>query len=207
LGFQARVAANDFRPLSTTLSYRTGAGKGAGFPTKLAFVYDQLRLRGQSERLAGGCWADVFGCGVRMSLKDQLRRHEGTRTHPYYCTSGKITIGVGRNLTDRGLEPDIIRELFRRDVASAKRQAAQILGDSWRQLNVPRQDAVTNMVYQLGMGGVSRFKKFLIALKAHDYELAASEMLDSKWAARDTPGRALELAEQMRVGRYRESNG
>ena len=33
----------------------------------------------------------------------QLRLHEGERLFPYKCTAGRLTIGVGRNLDDRGI--------------------------------------------------------------------------------------------------------
>ena len=36
-------------------------------------------------------------------IKEQLVRHEGLRLKPYRSTAGKLTIGFGRNLDDRGL--------------------------------------------------------------------------------------------------------
>ena len=39
-----------------------------------------------------------------MSEKNQLIRDEGIRLKPYKCTSGKITIGVGRNLEGNPLK-------------------------------------------------------------------------------------------------------
>ena len=38
-----------------------------------------------------------------MGLIDLLIRHEGIKLKPYHCTSGKLTIGIGRNLEDRGI--------------------------------------------------------------------------------------------------------
>ena len=37
-----------------------------------------------------------------------IEDHEGRRTHPYRDTAGCLTIGVGRNLTARGLAADEI---------------------------------------------------------------------------------------------------
>ena len=31
-------------------------------------------------------------------IKEQLVRYEGLRLKPYRCTTGKLTIGIGRNL-------------------------------------------------------------------------------------------------------------
>jgi len=43
-----------------------------------------------------------------------------------------------------------------------------------------------SMVYQLGFGGVGKFKKFLAAMAEGDYTTAAHEMLDSLWARQTT---------------------
>ena len=43
-----------------------------------------------------------------MDLVQQLTRDEGIRNKPYVDTVGKVTIGVGRNLSDVGLYPDEI---------------------------------------------------------------------------------------------------
>ena len=48
--------------------------------------------------------------------RDLLQRHEGWRQFPYYDTRGKLTIAVGRNLTDRGLADDEIDYLFANDL-------------------------------------------------------------------------------------------
>ena len=53
------------------------------------------------------------------------------------------------------------------------------------------------MVFQLGVGGVSKFKKMWKALKQNDYQTASEEMLDSRWA-KQTPKRAEELSSVMK---------
>jgi len=53
------------------------------------------------------------------------------------------------------------------------------------------------MVFQLGVGGVSKFKKMWSALQEQDYNKASIEMLDSRWA-KQTPSRANSLASIMR---------
>ena len=56
-----------------------------------------------------------------------------------------------------------------------------------------------DMVYNLGHGKFTKFVKMREALRHGDYELAAVEMLDSKWATQ-VKGRATELADMMRTG-------
>ena len=36
-------------------------------------------------------------------IKDQLIQHEGLKLKPYQCPAGRLTIGVGRNLEDKGI--------------------------------------------------------------------------------------------------------
>ncbi len=38
-----------------------------------------------------------------QKVKDQLIRHERLKLKPYRCPAGMLTIGVGRNLDDRGI--------------------------------------------------------------------------------------------------------
>ena len=54
------------------------------------------------------------------------------------------------------------------------------------------------MSYQMGVTGVSYFKKMIKAMKQSNWKVAADEMLDSKWAKKDTPNRANRLADIVR---------
>ena len=56
------------------------------------------------------------------------------------------------------------------------------------------QDVIYEMCYQLGITGVSKFKKTLAYLENFEYKMASKEMLDSKWA-RQTPNRAKKLSD------------
>jgi lysozyme len=55
------------------------------------------------------------------------------------------------------------------------------------------------MVFNLGIRGFSRFKWMINCLTRGDYECAAEEMLNSKWAAQ-VGKRVYELSEMMRRG-------
>jgi lysozyme len=57
------------------------------------------------------------------------------------------------------------------------------------------------MTFQLGVGGVSKFKKFLGHLSTSTYHLASDEMLDSRWA-KQTPHRAEKLSYAIRALAY-----
>ena len=54
--------------------------------------------------------------------------------------------------------------------------------------------------YQIGEGGVSKFKNMWKALDSEDYGEASFQMLDSKWA-KQTPARAGKLAGKMKAAK------
>ncbi len=129
----------------------------------------------------------------------QIKRHEGLKLKPYKCTAGKLTIGYGRNLEDRGIDKDEAEQMLLRDMCEVEEQLFDKgLLDG---LNDARKAVLINMGFQLGITGLLKFKRMLSALVNHEYELAAKEMLDSRWAGQ-TPNRAKELSDQMATGEF-----
>jgi lysozyme len=134
---------------------------------------------------------------MMQTLIEQIKRHEGLRLKPYQDTVGKLTIGYGRNLIDKGISRDEAEMLLINDVLHLRHR---LTAYPWfLVMNEARQEAITNMAYNLGVRGLLKFKQMIAALDAHDYSLAADEMLNSRWA-RQVNGRATELASQMRNG-------
>ena len=133
-----------------------------------------------------------------MRLIAQLRKHEGVEHKPYTDTVGKLTIGVGRNLDDRGLSDHEIDFLLQNDIQLVEEELDQ-WWPHWRSLNQTRQLVVADMMFNMGRPRLSQFKMFLAALQAADYEMASTEMLDSKWAGQ-VKGRATTLADMMSTG-------
>lgn len=114
-------------------------------------------------------------------LVEELKRDEGVRLKPYRCTAGKLTIGIGRNLEDVGITESEAEYLLRTDVARSMADLDRFF-PWWRRMSEPRQRALCNMCFNLGVGGLAKFKKFLAALERGDYADAAREALDSAWA-------------------------
>jgi lysozyme len=132
------------------------------------------------------------------SLLDQLRRDEGVQRFPYVDTVGKITIGVGRNLSDVGLSDEEIAVLLQNDIAAASGALAEAF--PWTSsLDPVRLGAVQNMTFNLGVGGLATFHDFLAKLQAGDYAGASQAMLQSQWAEQVGP-RAQRLSIQIRDG-------
>lgn len=131
-------------------------------------------------------------------LLARLSLDEGREKKVYRCSAGKLTIGVGRNLEDRGLRDDEIDLLLTNDVREAIGDCRKLVR-SFDQLNEVRQEVLINMMFNLGYARLSGFKKFLAAVAASDWTEAANQMLDSKWA--DQVGsRADRLTNAMRRG-------
>ena len=127
------------------------------------------------------------------------KRFEGLRVLPYECPTGHLTIGYGHNL-ENGITVDMAEYILQRDLALAQMEVGANI--SWSsQLDDVRQYVLVDMSFNMGIGKLLTFKKFLAALKKSDYFTAAKEMLNSRWAAQ-TGRRAKELAEMMKTGEY-----
>jgi len=134
------------------------------------------------------------------TVEDLIVLHEGERLHPYTDTVGKITIGVGRNLTDVGISRRESRELLRRDLDHAEADVDRTW--SWAaDLDSVRRAVLVDMMFNLGAPRLRRFVKTMRALAVGDYADAAVQMLDSRWAEQ-VGDRALRLAEMMRSGEW-----
>ena len=116
---------------------------------------------------------------------------------PYQDTVGKWTIGVGRNLSDKGISPDEALMLLNRDIADALDDVRHCVA-CYDQLSRPRQLVLLSMAFNLGRDRLDNFVKFLGAVERGNWEQAASEMLDSKWAVQ-VGTRATTLAHMMRT--------
>ena len=114
-------------------------------------------------------------------IKEQLIRHEGLKLRPYLCTAGKLTIGVGRNLTDTGISLDEAMQLLENDVARVIKELEN--GFPWFPgLDPVRKEALVDMCFNLGFPRFFKFKMMIDALRQGDFESASREMLESRWA-------------------------
>lgn len=136
----------------------------------------------------------------RQRLMAQLNVDEGRRPRIYVDTVGKVTAGVGRNLTDRAFSEDEIDLMLTNDVAGVERDLDRAL-PWWRQMTEVRQNVLANMCFNLGLDRLLGFKNTLAFMQAGRYDAAAGGMLDSVWA-RQVGARADRLAASMRSGEF-----
>ncbi len=133
-------------------------------------------------------------------LHEMLIRHEGLRLKPYRDTVGKLTIGIGRNLDDVGITREEAMTLLNHDIAKVQREVQKAF--PWFSgLNGVRKNVVSNMVFNLGLPRFRQFRKAIAAIKANQWDEAAKQMLESRWA-RQVGRRARELARMMKSGKY-----
>tara|TARA_Y100000361_G_scaffold10605_1_gene8527 strand:- start:337 stop:951 length:615 start_codon:yes stop_codon:yes gene_type:complete len=144
-------------------------------------------------------------------LKKRIKKHEGYRELPYNLeyktTDGKVvkenfsTAGYGHVIQEGEVEPEggytkaYWEGVFEKDFKNAHDGALKLLGDS--NVHPTAVGIVTEMIYQMGYNGVSKFTNTLKLIKDGRYQDASIEMLDSNWA-KQTEGRAIDLSKIMK---------
>ena len=132
------------------------------------------------------------------TLVERLIKHEGLRLKPYRCTVGKLTIGVGRNLDDRGISEEEAMMMLQNDILACRKECYSSF--FWfGEMDEARQEVILEMCFNLGIARLKGFKKMLKACELKNYTLASQEMLTSLWA-RQVGQRAKTLAKIMEKG-------
>ena len=132
-------------------------------------------------------------------LKGMLRKHEGLRLVPYKDTEGHLTVGYGHKIEGSKITQEIAELLLEMDLYRVSLDFLKLPLVIIRNLNQPRKRVIMNMLFNLGYPKFMGFKKMLHAIEVKDFNHAANEMLDSKWAGQ-VGQRAIELAQIMRSG-------
>lgn len=127
----------------------------------------------------------------------RLRRDEGLRLKPYQDTVGVWTIGYGHNLSAKPITKQAAEWILQDDLHDAI-EAAETY--PWFEgLGAARQVVVVSLIFNLGHAGFAEFTRTIRAIKGGDYDTAAKELLDSKWATQ-VGDRAFRLAMMLRTG-------
>ncbi len=122
---------------------------------------------------------------------EELKKDEGLRLKKYKDSLGFDTIGWGHLMLKNEYE-EITREkaeeLLAEDIETAEDGMAHIF-PLWPAYSERRQDALTNMTFQLGVGGLLHFRNAIAHIRSRQWKAAADDFMDSLWA-RQTPARA-----------------
>jgi len=127
-----------------------------------------------------------------------IKKHEGLKLKPYICLAGKLTIGYGRNLEDKGISGKEAHYMALNDIMECIGDLIRIFPE-WGNFSVNRQAALIDMVYNLGAAGFARFRNTIAFILERDWDQAAGEMLRSQWA-KQVGNRAIELSKMVREG-------
>ena len=131
-----------------------------------------------------------------------IKKHEGSvvrsgRHRVYMDTTGHLTVGWGRNLTDNGISDSEATHMLMNDINQVIHQLNEKY--SWFQLLDPvRQAALVDMAYNLGIAGLSRFHAVELVGQGKHLEASIS-MLQTLWA-KQVKGRAVELSKIIETG-------
>ena len=137
----------------------------------------------------------------RDIVRAQLKIDEGVRESMYFDSRGYATIGVGRLIDQRlggRLRPDEIALMLENDIDEAE-AAAKAIFLGFEGLSDARKAVLVNMAHNLGQKRLAAFQRLRVAIAVRNWDSAAAEMLDSRWAEQ-TGVRAIRLAKQMREG-------
>jgi lysozyme len=136
--------------------------------------------------------------GVRLKVYDDAN---GKSVVPGYQMIGHPTVGVGRALDVNGVTQDEAMILLAADIKRVVEEAERSF--PWfKSLDTVRQDVILSMLFNVGLGGLLKFKNLIEALRTQNYQKAADEMLLSRWR-QQVGKRADDLAQMMRTGIYK----
>ena len=157
----------------------------------------------------------------REDFIEKLIKHEGLRLGVYKDSLGIDTIGIGRNLEDRGITPaelewmDIPNMAVVHTMGITEADAMYLAGNDVQiveeelvrahpcvdKLDAVRQLVVMDMAFNMGVPRLCKFKKMWAAIHEENYPTAAKEMLDSRWAVQ-VKSRSTKLAHAMHHGEF-----
>lgn len=133
-----------------------------------------------------------------VKLKAQLTHHEGIKLQVYNDSVGIPTIGVGRNLRDKGITASEAMLLLENDISDVIDGLMKTypwfagLGDV-------RQRALIDMTFNVGLGGLKKSPKMLDALSKGQWKVASDEALSGPWVTK-VGQRAKDIALQFLTG-------
>lgn len=126
-----------------------------------------------------------------------IKCYEGLKLTPYKDINGHLTIGWGRNL-EKGIRADEAELMFKNDLMDT---ISNLQHKSWFEIQPDGvKNAIVNMAFNLGIGGLSEFTEMIYFLSRKNYTSAAKSALNSDWA-KQVPERAKDIALMISEGK------
>lgn len=130
----------------------------------------------------------------RLKLIDELVRDEcidgkpalkpyrdSVRNEKY--PRGILTIGIGRNLEDDGIDVGEAYHLCNNDIDDKVVAALDRAAPWWNQLDEVRQRALANMCFNMGIPRLLKFRNMLGAVQLKNWERVVAELKYTPWHA------------------------
>ena len=124
-------------------------------------------------------------------LREQLKIDEGVKYEVYKAPLGFPTFGIGHLVVEgddeQGAEvgtpvsEERVNSVFESDVETYISESKKVFPDL-DDLPEEAQQVIVNMCFNMGAPRLSKFKKFIAGINAGDWDTAAVEMMDSRWA-------------------------
>jgi lysozyme len=136
-------------------------------------------------------------------LTQRIKLHEGFDPSAYKDSLGYLTVGYGCLIDKRKggrLSQAACDFILSEQINEARNE---LLSQSfYKYLDAVRQDALTELVFSMGLSNLLMFKNMLNALQVKDYMRAAEELKDSLWASQVGSARTNDLVYRVAYGRY-----
>lgn len=136
---------------------------------------------------------------------EQLKIDEGLKLTPYICPAGVLTVGYGHAIQphenktlNRTISKDEAEKLLIQDVRYAELGARRYFRD-FDTFTPARQDALINMVFNLGWSGFGKFRNFMNHISLGNWDVSAGILERSLWR-KQVKGRAERIIKAIREG-------
>jgi lysozyme len=135
----------------------------------------------------------------REKIRSYLVMAEGLRLKPYTDTVGKLTIGIGRNLTDVGISALEAYALLDHDI---DRAITALVGRyPWFADEDPvRQAAMVELEFNMGSASFAGFHNTLAAWREKDYPKVVDGLRASKWFRQVQKSRSARILQMVSTG-------
>ena len=140
---------------------------------------------------------------IMINLIDCLIEHEGRARYAYEDTLGNITIGIGRNISQRsgkGLSLDEQMYLLNNDIVSCRNQLKSM--PFYQIQDDVRKDALVEMCFNMGLPHLCCFRNMISDLSEKLYESAVRSARESKWATQISKARLDNICYRLLHGAY-----
>ncbi len=135
-------------------------------------------------------------------LRRVLEKDEGVRFKPYMDTTGNITIGVGHNLSTRGVTYATVLQILGEDMDQAEKDTVDVFGkDFFETLEDNRKIALCSLLFNLGKIRILAFQPTIALILKKDWAAVKMHLLGSKWAGQ-VKGRAERIASMLCDNEY-----